>query len=118
MEIHIPIRSRAPVRSVVPISVLAAAVFIAGCSGVKSAEEKNVSSPPDCRQGLDCGQNVAPTPRQQLADFHHVESAHTLKIEPNGGYAAGVTILEAAFTDRIVNRQPEHRITSLSLIHI
>jgi hypothetical protein len=100
-----------------PLS-LALAVFVAaGCASTQSSEERKISSVQACGQGLDCPQNSASIEPSQQIGVQHDESvsSSSSKDEPKVNRAAGITILEAAFTDRIVNRQPETRVTSWSL---
>jgi len=104
------------VASIIQMNAMLAAILLTGCSGLKASEGTKIASPQECTQGSDCEQDSAVTDHQQQTDVRHEEEpVHSPKGHPNGEHALGVTILDAAFTDRIVNRQPETRVKSWSL---
>ena len=104
------------VASIIRMNVVLAVIVFAGCSGLKASDEKKIVSPQECSQGPDCEQDRAAMDHQQQTDVRHEEEAvYSSKVQANGAHALGVAILDAAFTDRIVNRKPETRVTSWSL---
>jgi hypothetical protein len=103
--------------SMAPLSLTLTMFLIAGCASMKSSEEREEFSSQTCRKGINCKEDAGSPSIEvpQQTEVHQKEIVSTSNDERELGQATGITILDAAFTDRIVNRQPENRITSWRL---
>lgn len=107
---------------ILPVSMGLMTLLAVGCVGTKGSQDTANPLSQTCSEGMDCSApalsyDTARTESLQPHTYqdYQEEAGASSKEKRNGEVTSGITILDAAFTDRIVNRQPESRVTSWRL---